>query len=156
MNYKGFFNSPIGIIKITACEDKIDTLEFVDYREDDKLNTILHKCLNQLEEYFKGTRKEFDLDLEIKGTPFQVKVWENVRKIPYGDTATYKDIALILGNRAYSRAVGNANNKNKIPIIIPCHRVIGVKNRIGGYSCGIEKKEWLLRFETKTIFKINV
>ncbi len=148
LNYKGFLKTPIGIIEIRATEEKITMIQFVDcIDEKENLNIVIKNCISQLDEYFKGKRKEFDIPVEIRGTDFQLRVWQIVKSIPYGKTLSYKDIALMLGNKNYSRAVGNANNKNRLAIIIPCHRVIGNNNKLTGYSAGIEKKQWLLKFE---------
>ena len=150
MSYNAFLNTPIGIIKIIASEEKIISLQFVNkIDEQENLNCVLKEVMSQLKEYFNGIRKNFNIPLEIRGTDFQIRVWNLVKCIPYGETLSYKDIALMLGNVNYSRAVGNANNKNKFPIIIPCHRVIGSSGKLIGYSSGIEKKEWLLRLEAR-------
>jgi methylated-DNA-[protein]-cysteine S-methyltransferase len=102
----------------------------------------------QLAEYFAGTRREFDVPLAPRGTPFQLAVWAELMKITYGETASYGDIALALGKRLVaSRAVGLANGRNPISIIVPCHRVIGTDGSLTGYGWGVERKEWLLRHE---------
>ena len=100
-----------------------------------------------LEEYFIKKRKTFDLPLKLEGTDFQKQVWKALLTIPYGKTATYKDIAKIIGNEKASRAVGMANNKNKLPIILPCHRVIGANGDLTGYAGGLEIKQKLLNLE---------
>ena len=101
----------------------------------------------QLTEYENGIRKSFDLPLHLKGTEFQKKVWTNLLTIPYGETASYKKIAILSGNEKASRAVGMANNRNPIPIIIPCHRVVGSTGKMVGYGGGLEIKEYLLKLE---------
>ncbi|UTR14118.1 methylated-DNA--[protein]-cysteine S-methyltransferase [Salipaludibacillus sp. LMS25] len=101
----------------------------------------------QITEYFEGVRKEFDLSLDLFGTPFQKLVWSEVGKIPYGSTASYKQIAINIGAPRAVRAIGGANNKNPIPIIIPCHRVIGSNGAMVGYGGGLDKKEALLKHE---------
>jgi O-6-methylguanine DNA methyltransferase len=101
----------------------------------------------QLTEYFRGLRKEFSLPLDIKGTDFQMKVWNALLKIPYGSVTTYKGIAERIDNPKGQRAVGLANNKNKIPIVIPCHRVIGTNGKLVGYEGGVHLKEKLLQLE---------
>lgn len=100
---------------------------------------------SQLEEYFEGKRKDFDLPLDLHGTPFQLRVWSALREIPYGKTVNYGEIARGLGSSA--RAVGNANGKNPVPIIIPCHRVIGADGSLTGFGGGLEKKRYLLQLE---------
>lgn len=101
----------------------------------------------QLEEYFAGKRKAFDLPLEPGGTEFQKKVWSALQEIPYGKMCTYGELAVKIGNPRASRAVGGANNKNPIAIVIPCHRVIGADGTLVGYAAGLQIKEKLLRFE---------
>ena len=102
----------------------------------------------QLEEYFEGSRKEFDLPLAPRGTPFQLSVWEELARIPYGVTMSYGDVAAALGKSLLaSRAVGLANGRNPISIILPCHRVIGADGSLTGYGWGLDRKEWLLRHE---------
>ncbi|MCI8483861.1 MAG: methylated-DNA--[protein]-cysteine S-methyltransferase [Lachnospiraceae bacterium] len=103
----------------------------------------------QLTEYFQGNRREFDLPLNPSGTPFQKKVWKALCTIPYGETRSYKDIAVQIENPKGCRAVGMANNKNTIMIIIPCHRVIGSNGSLVGYGGGLHIKEWLLAHERK-------
>lgn len=106
-------------------------------------------CKNQLEEYFAGERRAFDLPLAPKGTAFQQKVWRALTEIPYGETRTYGEIAAAIGNPKAARAVGMANNKNPIGILIPCHRVIGADGKLVGYAGGMEKKAFLLELEMK-------
>ncbi len=111
------------------------------------LSESIEKAFTQLEEYFDGKRKEFDIPLNPKGTSFQQKVWSCLYKIPYGETRTYKEIATQIGNENSSRAVGSANNKNPIPIFIPCHRVVGSNGDLVGYAYGIDLKQKLLELE---------
>lgn len=106
-------------------------------------------CKTQLEEYFAGERRAFDLPLAPKGTAFQQKVWRALTEIPYGETRTYGEIAAAIGNPKAARAVGMANNKNPIGILIPCHRVIGADGKLVGYAGGMEKKAFLLKLEMK-------
>ena len=110
---------------------------------------LILQCKMQLDEYFRGERKTFDLPLAPKGTDFQRKVWNALQKIPYGETKTYGEIAAAVGNPKGARAVGMANNKNPIGIIIPCHRVVGANGKLVGYAGGMDKKEWLLQLERK-------
>jgi len=112
-----------------------------------KETKLIRKAKEQLDEYFNGERKEFTLPLEPKGTDFQRKVWQTLINISYGRTKTYKEIAAEVGNEKACRAVGMANNKNPIAIIIPCHRVIGSNNKLIGYAGGLELKERLLNLE---------
>ena len=110
---------------------------------------LILQCKMQLDEYFRGERKTFDLPLAPKGTDFQKKVWNALQEIPYGETSTYGEIAAAVGNPKAARAVGMANNKNPIGIIIPCHRVVGANGKLVGYAGGMDKKEWLLQLERK-------
>lgn len=114
-----------------------------------KLTNLIQETFDQLDVYFKGKRKEFDIKIKLKGTSFQQKVWEELVRIPYGSTLSYKDIATKIGNMKASRAVGRANNKNPIPIIVPCHRVIGKNGKLVGYAMGLEIKQMLLDLENK-------
>ena len=144
----GYYNSPIGILEILATEKAIISLYFV---EEATMVTgesaILKEAIIQLDEYFKGARKVFDLKYVITGTNFQKKVWDELIKIPCGETLTYKELAIKVGNEKATRAVGNANGKNAISIIIPCHRVIVSNKSLTGYAGGISRKRWLLSHE---------
>ena len=108
--------------------------------------------LHQLSEYFAGTRRTFDVDLALRGTPFQVAVWEELCRIPYGDTITYAELARRIGKPSAVRAVGAANGANPIPVIVPCHRVIGSNGTLTGYGGGIERKQFLLALEGRRLF----
>lgn len=113
-----------------------------------KETPLLKKALQQLEEYLAGQRQNFDLPLKPQGTPFQQKVWQALLTIPYGQTASYKEIAIKAGSPKGCRAVGMANNKNPIAIIIPCHRVIGSNGNLIGYAGGLDIKQKLLELES--------
>ena len=106
-------------------------------------------CKQQIDEFFAGERKAFDLPLAPLGTEFQKKVWNALQEIPYGETRTYGEIAAAVGNPKAARAVGMANNKNPIAIIIPCHRVVGANGKLVGYAGGMERKMFLLELERK-------
>ena len=110
---------------------------------------LIRRCKVQLEEYFAGERKTFDLPLAPMGTAFQKKVWNALTKIPYGELRTYKDIALAADCPKGFRAVGMANNKNPIAILVPCHRVVGSDGKLVGYASGVENKTFLLKLEQK-------
>nr|WP_320024410.1 methylated-DNA--[protein]-cysteine S-methyltransferase [uncultured Acetobacterium sp.] len=110
---------------------------------------LIKKAVQELQEYFSGTRQRFDLPLSPQGTDFQQKVWKALQDIPYGAVCSYKDIARAIGNEKACRAVGGANNKNPISIIIPCHRVIGANGSLVGYGGGLEIKKQLLALEQK-------
>ena len=110
--------------------------------------TSFAEAKRQLQEYFAGTRRGFDLPLQPEGTPFQVMVWDALREIPYGTTVSYQELARRIGAEKAVRAVGAANGANPIPIIIPCHRIIGADGSLTGYGGGIERKRWLLDHES--------
>jgi methylated-DNA-[protein]-cysteine S-methyltransferase len=136
-------------LKIQANDIGIISIEFMESLTDESyeiLNevAIIKQCIKEIEEYFEGKRKSFDVNIIMEGTDFQKKVWKELMNIPYGETCSYKDIAVRIGSPKASRAVGGANNKNKIPIIIPCHRVVGAKGSLVGYAGGINKKIILL------------
>lgn len=150
--FKKYYNSPVGILELSASDKGLSGLYFVEEKMDtEKGNDILENTVQQLDEYFKEGRKKFDLPLDIQGTDFQKSVWEELLKIPFGVTNTYLDIAKNLGDRNSLRAVGMANGKNKISIIIPCHRVIGADGELTGFGGGIWRKKWLLDHESKYI-----
>ena len=114
---------------------------------DSELPFSLKACLKQIDEYFSGKRKEFLLNLDPQGTSFQKKVWQQLEKISFGEVVTYGEIAGIIGKPNACRAVGNANGKNPISIIIPCHRVVGSDGSLTGYGGGLWRKEWLIKHE---------
>jgi len=149
--YATWYQSPIGTIEIRGNEHGILNVEFREEAgiEHDNLPDTIINCVLQLNEYFSGARRKFDLNLIPEGTEFQKKVWEALTTIPYCKTASYGEIAKKIGNPDASRAVGMANNKNKISIIIPCHRVIGATGKLVGYAGGLWRKEWLLNFEKR-------
>ena len=144
-----YYSSPIGLIELTANDKGLSTLNFVDEKKlEEKLDdSILKITLKQLDEYFNSGRKEFQIPLDPTGTNFQIKVWRELAKIPFGKTISYLDLSLALGDEKLTRAVGSANGKNPIAIFIPCHRVIGNDGKLTGYSGGLEKKEFLLKHE---------
>jgi methylated-DNA-[protein]-cysteine S-methyltransferase len=141
----------LGLILIKADEKGITELTFYrsqDWSEEENETELIKECKIQLQEYFKGERKEFNLPLSItSGTEFQRKVWKELEKIPFGETVSYQDIAVRIDKPKACRAVGGANNKNKIGIIIPCHRVVGKNGSLTGYAGGTDKKEYLLNLE---------
>lgn len=109
--------------------------------------SVFKEEIQQLREYFEGTRTDFDVAYDLEGTPFQKAVWKALIEVPYGKTASYKEIAAAAGSEKAVRAVGNANNKNPIPIMIPCHRIIGSNGALVGYGGGLDKKTYLLEIE---------
>lgn len=141
------YKTIIGKIFIEADGDFLTQISFRKLSGKRLETPIIKETITQLEEYFIKKRKTFDLPLKLEGTDFQKQVWKALLTIPYGKTATYKDIAKIIGNEKASRAVGMANNKNKLPIILPCHRVIGANGYLTGYAGGLEIKQKLLNLE---------
>ena len=145
-----YYNSPIGLIELQAYKEELLSLNFQSEKRYQEAETsVLSAAREQLDQYFEGLRKKFNLPLKIEGTDFQKSVWRQLREIPYGDTLSYKEVAEAIGNDKAYRAVGNANNKNDIPIIIPCHRVTASNGKIGGYGAGVWRKRWLLKHEKK-------
>ena len=149
---KTFYLSPIGLLEIRGSEKGIASVSF-DAKVDNVIESppCLRECVSQLHEYFNGERKSFDLKFDLEGTDFQKKVWNELTKISFGKTKSYNDIAIKLGDKEAVRAVGNANGKNPLAIIIPCHRVIGSDGKLVGYAGGLWRKKWLLNFENKDI-----
>ncbi|MFX3631307.1 MAG: methylated-DNA--[protein]-cysteine S-methyltransferase [Candidatus Pristimantibacillus sp.] len=170
--YTAEMSSPIGPLTVTATKRGICHIDFGSYAEV-KSNLLawserqpeladyhgewrmasdfppLASALTQLERYFQGELQQFDLELDMLGTPFQRKVWEALQHVPYGETCSYKQIAEAIGQPAAVRAVGGANNRNPVAIIVPCHRVIGANGAMVGYGGGLPIKTALLRLETR-------
>jgi methylated-DNA-[protein]-cysteine S-methyltransferase len=143
-------HSPIGNLYITEEDGFITYLDFTGTPEDMLPgSTLTDMAVKELEEYFDGTRTVFDLPLAPQGSSFMKRVWDSLVTIPYGKTASYKDIARMAGNAKACRAVGMANNRNPIPIIIPCHRVIGSDGSLVGYGGGLDIKKALLELEKR-------
>lgn len=159
-----FFNmdSPIGNLQIQVENQKVTEVEFRPKKHKTPSNCIpadrkiFELCQKQLTEYFNGKRTSFDLPVELRGTEFQKSVWNQLEKIPFGNTISYKDLAIQIGNPLSVRAVGAANGKNPVSIVIPCHRVIGSNGSLTGYGGGIERKEWLLEHEQKLASGVNL
>ena len=150
------YKSPIGNLYLTHYKDYITSISFQNNYNinTDKEPNIIKEAKKQLDEYFELKRKIFDIPIAVYGSDFQYKVWKETYKIPFGEIETYSNIAKKISNSSGSifRAVGSAEGKNKIPIIIPCHRVVSKDLKLTGYAGGIEKKEYLLKLEG---FKIN-
>jgi methylated-DNA-[protein]-cysteine S-methyltransferase len=144
-----YYNSPIGLLEIKGTDEGITSILFFKEKQKEDANPpeLLKACVAQVGEYFQGRRKNFDVPLHFKGTSFQIKVWKELLRIPFGETVSYLDIALKVGNEKMIRAVGGANGKNPISIVVPCHRVIGADGRLVGYGGGLWRKEWLLNHE---------
>ena len=142
-------NTPLGYTKIEGDPDGISSVTVLDSEEtpSDIIPEELQDCVYQLHEYFDGSRKTFDLKLNPSGTEFQKRVWNKLLDIPYGKTASYLDLSKQLGDVKAIRAVANANGKNPLWIIVPCHRIIGSDGSLTGYAGGLHRKQWLLEHE---------
>ncbi|MGK9367278.1 methylated-DNA--[protein]-cysteine S-methyltransferase [Melioribacter sp. Ez-97] len=154
--YLTYYDSPLGKLKITANENAIKSIHFIldidgVELEQEVPNGILEKCVEELNQYFNGELQEFSVNIDPDGTEFQKRVWNELLKIPYGKTISYLKLSRQLGNERSIRAVARANGDNKIPIIIPCHRVIGSDKSLVGYSGGVWRKKWLLEHEAAVI-----
>lgn len=146
-------DTPIGNLTLVAEAGGLSAIRFGaiieenSVQSDPALSDTLDCAARQLEEYFSGARRVFSVPLQIKGTPFQQMVWQALMEIDYGETACYAEIACRIDKPLACRAVGMANNRNPLPIIIPCHRVIGKNGALTGYAGGLEMKTWLLELE---------
>ena len=148
--YVASYKSPIGFLKIQSANHHITSVVFA---EEEILTTndhvLVQQCIQQLDEYFHGLRKIFDLPLQQRGSEFQTKVWDLLYQIPYGKTISYQQLARQYGDLKAIRAVASANGKNNLAIIVPCHRVIGSNQSLTGYAGGLWRKKWLLDHEAK-------
>ena len=168
-SYQESFISPIGTMRVCANDKAIETIHFIEpasdiapYRNDpadvcvriesDNVNALTSNAIDQLIEYFNKKRTTFDLPLGASGTEFQQRVWNALNDIPYGQTCSYGDIAKQIDNPKGMRAVGLANGKNPLTIVVPCHRVIGANGKLTGYASGTERKSWLLNHEQGSLF----
>lgn len=145
--------SPISPLTLIASDAGLQEMHWNEERPDGAPDApdhpVLQQVAAQLEEYFEGTRTTFDVPLDMKGTPFQHAVWDLLKTIPYGETTTYGALAQTLGDPGKARAVGMANGKNPVGIIVPCHRVIGSSGALTGFAGGLDTKAFLLRLERK-------
>ncbi|MBR9913474.1 MAG: methylated-DNA--[protein]-cysteine S-methyltransferase [Algicola sp.] len=143
-------HSPLGSTKIVGDDTGISQVTVLnsEEKETDIVPVVLEDCVRQLQEYFEGSRTQFDLVLNPEGTDFQKSVWKTLEQIPYGSTCSYLELSKRIGDVKAIRAVANANGKNPIWIIIPCHRVIGSDGSLTGYAGGLYRKQWLLEHES--------
>ena len=139
--------SPIGLIELGGTAGALTSLAFVERRRGTVSTPLLEDVAGQLGEYLAGVRRAFDVPIDLRGTEFQRRVWAQLLDIPYGQTASYGQVANAIGRPRAARAVGAANRQNPIAIIVPCHRVIGSDGRLIGYGGGLWRKEWLLKHE---------
>jgi methylated-DNA-[protein]-cysteine S-methyltransferase len=160
--FSAFIKTKIGFLTVKADQAAVQEIVFLDdsekpnptfqHRQNPKtFPRHLNDCLIQLTEYFKGQRKKFEIPLDLQGTPFQKKVWDKLLQVPYGKTCSYQDLAVAVGKPKAFRAIGGANHRNPIPIIVPCHRVIGAKGALTGYGGGLWRKQWLLEHEQENV-----
>lgn len=143
--------SPVGPLTLTQEDQALTGLHFGEHPQQgaEGPTPLLEKAARQLEEYFAGQRKEFSLPLAPKGTEFQLRVWQALLQIPYGETRSYGELAAMVGNPKACRAVGGANHRNPLSILIPCHRVVGTGGNLTGYAGGLNVKEFLLKLESE-------
>lgn len=152
MHAVAYYSSPIGLIRLEATAGHMTSLRFADMLEDDAtMEAFFDPLVMQLHTYFKGVPVAFEAALQAHGTAFQQAVWQHVQAIPYGRTRSYEDIALAMGDRKKIRAVAHAIGKNPLPILIPCHRVIGKHGDLTGYLGGLWRKQHLLDLEKSHI-----
>lgn len=148
MKYSKTYATPIGKMTLIASEDAIEEILFdEDIIANGEEHDVLKQASKELLEYFEGKRQIFTFPITIKGTPFQERVWKELLNIPYGETRTYGEIAVAIQKPKASRAVGMANHRNRLPIVIPCHRVIGSNGKMVGYALGLDKKAYILQME---------
>ena len=152
-----YYFSPVGELLIESEDDKIITVNFVKETNQEQVPTpATEHCIRELDEYFLKGRKFFTVELDLRGTAFERTVWSELLTIPYGTTVSYKDIAVRIGDIKSIRAVGVANGRNPIAIIVPCHRVIGKSGELVGYGGGLENKEWLLYHEGARLKQLSL
>jgi methylated-DNA-[protein]-cysteine S-methyltransferase len=145
---RAFLETPVGFIEIKGTDKGIRSIYFLDFKVRVKRTpACLKACKDQLHEYFEGRRKQFTIPLDLEGTPFQLKVWNELLKVPYGTTITYHELAKRTGDIRALRAVGGANATNPASVLVPCHRIIGADGKLTGYGGGLWRKKWLLEHE---------
>lgn len=147
--FSKYINSPIGYLHVQSNDCAVTAISFSNEKKENSspCPEILNQATKQLYEYFNGSRNEFQLPLNPEGTEFQKMIWNYIQEVGYGQTSSYLNIAIKSGSKTNTRAVGMANGKNPIPIIIPCHRIVGSNGKLTGYAGGLDKKRWLLHHE---------
>jgi len=150
--YIGYLETPIGVMIITANENSVLTMDYIEEEmpDNDNSNSVIDHCKDQVRAYFAGDLEAFDIPYELVGTKFQKRVWEYLLTIPYDHVTTYKEVAIGIGNEKAIRAVANAIGANKHVIFVPCHRVIGSNGSLTGFRCGLDRKKYLLELEKST------
>ncbi|HZH37299.1 MAG TPA: methylated-DNA--[protein]-cysteine S-methyltransferase [Flavisolibacter sp.] len=149
--YQTYYTSPLGQLRLVCSEEHVTAVLFCgeEGRHEQDQHHLLHLCATQLDEYFAGSRTSFALPLQQAGSTFQQTVWKLLMDIPFGKTISYQQLATRYGELKAIRAVASANGKNKLAIIVPCHRVIGSNHTLTGYAGGLWRKSWLLHHELK-------
>lgn len=159
MKQQFVLNTPVGVLTLVAEDEKLVEIHLPGKKPEEPVaegcSPILRKAAEELLEYFAGERRIFDLPLNPAGTLFQQRVWKELCRIPYGQTVAYGEIARRIGSPGGARAVGQANHRNPIPVVIPCHRVIAAHGRLGGYGGGLLLKTTLLKLEGNSAFEIK-
>jgi len=150
--YYDNFDTPLGKMQVSANADAVTSVYFVESVKSVAGNVVTAACKRQLLEYFAGDRRVFDLPIQVEGTPFQKQVWQALTTIEHGQTCSYSDIAHVIKHPKAVRAVGAANGKNPMTIVVPCHRVVGANGALTGYASGVERKAWLLNHESDSLF----
>lgn len=160
MIHTALYHSPLGMMLLQSEGEQLTVAGFQDEAAvtatEATASPVLQKTIVQLDEYFAGTRQQFDLPLHPAGTAFQQKVWQQLIQIPFGETITYLHMAKRLGNVKSIRAAASANGKNPLAILIPCHRVVGADGKLTGYAGGLHRKQWLLEHEAKMAGKQSI
>jgi methylated-DNA-[protein]-cysteine S-methyltransferase len=155
-----YYHSPVGLLKISGTDDYITEISFNDKVEriegkKKNLSPMLIQAIEQLIQYFNGERRNFELPINQAGTDFQKEVWSELMTIPYAKTISYLELARRTGDSKATRAVANANGRNNVCIVVPCHRVIGANKELVGYSGGLWRKKWLLEHEMKVAYGVQ-
>lgn len=158
--YTTYYQSPVGLLKITGTDNFISEVSFHDTSQKPVgkkkyFSPMLIDCVEQLIQYFNGHRRQFELPLNQPGSPFQQSVWSELMVIPFAKTISYLELAKGIGDIKATRAVASASGKNNIAIIIPCHRVIGANKQLVGYGGGLWRKKWLLEHEAKIAYGVQ-
>ncbi len=148
-SYRGYLKTPLGTLEICAGDQGVTAVRYVETPGNTDEHPLVARCLTELGEYFSGRRRQFTLPLAIGGTGFRHAVWQALGDIPYGQTISYGELARRIGRPGAARAVGGANGKNVLNILLPCHRVIGADGSLVGYGSGLWRKQWLLEHERR-------
>lgn len=158
--YTTYYHSPVGLLKISGTDNYISEVSFYDKAQKAEgkkknLPPMIITCIEQLIQYFHGERRVFEFPIHQPGTPFQQSVWNELMTIPFGKAISYLDLARKTGDIKATRAVANANGKNNVAIVVPCHRVIGSNRELVGYGGGLWRKKWLLEHEAKIAYGVQ-